>query len=130
MPARFARARTAAAVSSMAVPWADTVGRRMRSFSSSRYSRACARTCSSNFWKRGTASRLGLSRHRRRPGLALPELAFRRNRGHLDPPLLAEVVHDAVRVLERLAPIDLGPRDHAVAVAAVNRAGAPAPARV
>src|SRR5438270_6987202 len=65
----------------------------------------------------------------RRAGLAAAELAARRVRRDLDPAFLAQVVHDAVVVLERLALVYLRPRDHEHAVAAVRWQRRPGPNR-
>src|SRR5882762_7416183 len=130
MPPRFfVRSRTMRAVSGMPMPCADTVGCRIRTLSSSTYSRSRARTYESNSAKLVTRGRLTSGRNGRRSGLALAELASRRVRGDLDPALLAEVVDDAVEVLERLALVDLRTRDHVDAVAAVRRARRPRPSR-
>src|SRR5438093_6462204 len=75
------------------------------------------------------ARRLSLRRNGRRARLALAELAARRERRHFDPALLAEVVHDAVEVLEGLAPIHLGAWEHVHAVAAVVGERRPRPVR-
>src|SRR6266540_6353408 len=64
IPARRVRSRTARAVSSIALFWAETVGRRTRSFSSSMYSRSRARTYASKASKEVT--RLGYLRSPRR----------------------------------------------------------------
>src|SRR5260221_2932659 len=107
-PARGVRASTAVAVSSMARFWAETVGSRMSAASSSRYSCWCARTCASNAANRsGTRRTISLIRDGREARLALAELAARREGRDLDPPFLAEVMDDAVDVLERLALVDL-----------------------
>src|SRR4029077_14334002 len=58
-------------------------------------------------------------------GLALAELASRRVRRDLDPPLLAEIVDDSVQVLEGLTLVDLGARDHEDAIATVHWKGRP-----
>src|SRR5437016_3658926 len=70
-------------------------------------------------------ARLSLRGDGRRPGLALTKLAARRERRDLDPALLAEVMDDPVDILERLAAIHLGARDHEDAVAAVSRKSGP-----
>src|SRR5256885_14661170 len=122
MPPRFfVRSRTIRAVSGMPIPCADTVGCRMRTLSSSIYSRSRARTNESNGAKLVTPRRVSSGRDGRRAGLALAELAPRRVRGDLDPPLLAEIVDDAVEILERLALVNLCARNHEDAVAAVRR---------
>src|SRR5947207_6480780 len=121
MPPRFfVRSRTIRAVSVMPMPCADTVGCRMRTLSSSMYSRSRARTNESNSAKPITRRRLTSGRNGRRAGLALAELASRRVRGDLDPPLLAEIVDDPVEILERLALVNLCARNHEDAVAAVR----------
>src|SRR2546428_11781943 len=76
------------------------------------------------------ARRLSLRRNGRRARLALAELAARRERRHFDPALLAEVVHEAVEVLEGLAPVHLGAWEHVHAVAAVVGERRPRPVRV
>src|SRR2546430_13289650 len=122
MPPRFfVRSRTIRAVSGMPMPCADTVGCRMRTLSSSMYSRSRARTNESKSAKPVTRRRLTSGRNGRRAGLALAELASRRVRCDLDPSLLAEIVDDPVHVLDRLALVHLGARDHEDAVAAVQR---------
>src|SRR6266850_4559759 len=119
-PRFFVRSRTMRAVSGMPMPCADTVGCRIRTFSSSMYSRSRARTYESNSAKLVTRRRLTSGRNGRRSGLALAELASRRVRGDLDPALLAKVVNNAVEVLERLALVNLCARNHEDAVAAVR----------
>src|SRR5258708_22226859 len=129
-PARVVRASTAFAVSSIARFCAETVGSRMSAASSSTYSCWCARTCASKAANRsGTRRTISLIRDGREARLALAELAARRERRDLDPPLLAEVVDDAVRVLEGLALVDLRARDHEPAVAAIDRECRAWPAR-
>src|SRR2546430_3098459 len=130
MPPRFfVRSRTIRAVSGMPMPCADTVGCRMRTLSSSMYSRSRARTNESNSAKLVTPRRVSSGRAGRRAGLALAELAPRRVRGDLDPPLLAEIVDDAVEILERLALVNLCARNHEDAVAAVRWKRRPRPLR-
>src|SRR5439155_12880406 len=68
----------------------------------------------------GHARRLSLGRNGRRSSLALAELAARRDRRDLDPSFLAEVLNDAIAVLERLTAVDLRSRDHVDAVTAVQ----------
>src|SRR5436190_421082 len=80
------------------------------------------RTVGSNGAKgSGTGATLGLIRDGREARPALSELASWGVRRDFDPPLLAEVVHDAVGFLERLAFVHLGARHHVDAVAAVLR---------
>src|SRR5207245_8762275 len=55
----------------------------------------------------GHARRLSLGRNGRRSGLALAELAARRDRRDLDPSFLAEVLNDAIDVLEGLQALAL-----------------------
>src|SRR5437867_925622 len=122
MPPRvFARSRTMRAVSGIPIPCAETVGCRINVFSSSTYSRSRARTYASNSAKPVTPRRLASGGQRRRSGLAPAELAPRRERRHLDPSLLAEVLNDAVDVLDRLALVNLRARNHEDTVAAVRR---------
>src|SRR6266566_518624 len=128
-PRFFVRSRTIRAVSGTPIPCADTVGCRIRTLSSSMYSRSRARTYESNSAKLVTADRLTSGRNGRRSGLALAELASRRVRGDLDPPLLAQVVDNAIQILEGLSFVDLRARDHEDAVAAVHRKSRPWPAR-
>src|SRR5438552_18787004 len=106
-PARLVRSRTTVAVSSIAIFCADTVGIRTSALSSARYSCCRARTCASNAAKGSDTAGPYLIRDGREARLALAELAPRRVRGDLDPALLAEVVDEAVRLLERLALVDL-----------------------
>src|SRR2546425_7257957 len=73
--------------------------------------------------------RLASGRNGRRSGLALPQLATRRVRCDLDPPLLTEVVDNPVEIFDRLALVDLCARDHVDAVAAVRRKGWPRASR-
>src|SRR5258707_11434112 len=121
-PARVVRASIAFAVSSIARFCAETVGSRMSAASSSTYSCWCAHTCASKAAKGSDTRRtISLIRDGREARLALAELAARRERRDLDPPLLAEVVDDPVGVLERLALVDLRARDHEPAIAAVDR---------
>src|ERR1700687_1494650 len=98
----------------------------MSALSSARYSGCRARTCASKAAKgSGTRRTIALIRDGREARLALAELAPWRVRGDLDPALLAEVVDDAVGVLEGLALVHLCPRDHVDAIAAVLREGGP-----
>src|SRR3981081_1940426 len=128
MPPRFfVRSRTIRAVSGMPIPCAETLGCRIKSLSSSMYSRSRARTNASNSAKLITRERLASGRNGRRAGLALTELAARRVRRDLDPPLLAEIVDDAVEILDPLALVDLGARDHEDAVPPIRRQGRPRP---
>src|SRR2546428_7739548 len=120
-PARRARSRTMRAVSSIPIFCADTVGCLTSALSSSTYSATRARTCSSKRANAVTPARVSLGGDRRRTGLALPQLAARREWCHLDPALLAEVVHDTIEIFDRLAPVHLRARDHVDAVAAVLR---------
>src|SRR3984893_1395845 len=128
-PRTFVRSRTIPAVSGMPMPCADTVGCRIRTFSSSMYSRSRARTYESNFAKLATPRRLSSGRDGRRSGLALAELASWRVRCYLDPALLAEVVDHRVEVLESRGLASLCARNHEDAVAAVHREGRPWPLR-
>src|SRR6266550_3947833 len=120
-PARRVRSSTMRAVSATPMPCAEMVGWRISDLSSSMYSGTRARTYASNSAKPVTRCRLSLGRDGRRSSPALAKLASRRDRRHLDPAFLAEVMDDAVGVLERLAPIDLRARDHVEAVTAVHR---------
>src|SRR5437660_1778376 len=122
-PRFFARSKTIRAVSGMPMPCAETVGCRMRTLSSSMYSRSRARTYVSNCVKVVTVGRVSSGRNGRRSGLAFAELAPGRVRGHLDPPLLAEIVDDPVEVLDGFALVHLCARDHVHAVTAVRRKG-------
>src|SRR5256886_7120002 len=122
-PRCFARSKTIRAVSGMPMPCAETVGWRMRTLSSSMYSRSRARTYVSNCVKLVTVGRVSSGRNGRRSGLAFAELAPGRVRGHLDPPLLAEIVDDPVEVLDGFALVHLCARDHVHAVTAVRRKG-------
>src|SRR5256885_15102340 len=125
-PARVARSRTRRAVSSIPLCCADTVGRRTSALSSSRYSCVRARTCASKEAKgSGTGRTIALIRNGREARLALAELAARGVRRDLDPSLLAEVMDDAVLVLERLALVDLRAWEHEHAIAAVGRGRRP-----
>src|SRR5712691_2504764 len=124
MPPRFlVRSRTIRAVFGTPIPCADTVGCRTSTLSSSMYSRSRAHTKASNDAKLVTPGRVSSGRNGRRSGLALAELAPRRVRSDLDPPLLTEIVDDPVEVLDRLALVHLCARDHEDAVAAVRWEG-------
>src|SRR5258707_13520911 len=121
-PARVVRASIAFAVSSIARFCAETVGSRMSGASSSTYSCWCVRTCASNAANRsGTRRTISLIRDGREARLALAELAPRRERRDLDPPLPAEEGDDAVQLPEGVSLVDPRARDHEPEGAALDR---------